>query len=677
MLIILVAQVRLAQATKILVAPALLFLMRRPGVAALFGLCALETARGRLVVLAPQSAVTGRELLVTSLKFFGKRRFERNITGEVVPIHGEQQCDRRLLPRAPRLEGAIVVLDAAGIPCVLETVYANLNSAGVALALIPWYVNPPGETYNFHDGSRGRETRGKAMLLLEMYSADVRALVAASREEGSAAVLTVYARPDHNEWTELFESGYWWGLRAVAASLAFATCGFAVRNLRARCSLSQFFSEECTVTSLTLAVEAVVMPVIGAITAIHGHGASSDVLPDSIALFFLTGLTGFSLFTTLALAPISRQHWRDQRDASVHERRTHPVTYHWLRLSILALMTAAVDTLAGILSASYELLVDDMFTLAAIYSIVGLVVAIEFFMLCRQANVDVIKVMFRRDWTKGEGAREMAVPHMIAWLAVSGVFLLANSAGFMVIALTVPGQSPMMSFIGIGLLLLGRIGSSYAQGRSLDPITIDQTVAKVVAVDDNIELRRLESENDGDDGTFSSQDHANRELEPPSLTLATFEVDLGEQMGGIRRVPVPTSATVRDLRAAIELHYGKGRGAQVHALVVGDMCQIDDEDVAVNAIGYGEVITVSWLVPEPGASGAGVPNKRRMKKKKSSSRPGSRWHERRSSTPSVGSQSSSPENSLQTVSEDAEVHQAVPSGPYEMIPGACDAPPDL
>ena len=83
---------------------------RRAGVLA--ALCALRVASGGIVVLAPEASATGRdELLATSLRFFGKRHFERNITGEVVKLYVQQQCDRRILPRPPVLEGAIVVLD--------------------------------------------------------------------------------------------------------------------------------------------------------------------------------------------------------------------------------------------------------------------------------------------------------------------------------------------------------------------------------------------------------------------------------------------------------------------------------------------------------------------------------------------------------------------------------------
>ena len=142
---------------------------------ALVTLCALRAASGG-IVLAPETNVTtglGRELPATSLRFFGKRRFHRNITGEVVRLYGEQQCDRRMLPRPPVLKGAIVVLEyltaARGLSCALETVYTNLNGAGAALVLLPRRANPPGVTYNFHDGSRGRRTRGEALLMLEMF----------------------------------------------------------------------------------------------------------------------------------------------------------------------------------------------------------------------------------------------------------------------------------------------------------------------------------------------------------------------------------------------------------------------------------------------------------------------------------------------------------------------------
>ena len=125
---------------------------RRAGVLA--ALCALRVASGGIVVLAPEASATGRdELLATSLRFFGKRHFERNITGEVVKLYVQQQCDRRILPRPPVLEGAIVVLDDQR-GCALETVYANLNAAGAALVLLPRRANPPGVTYNQHDGSR-------------------------------------------------------------------------------------------------------------------------------------------------------------------------------------------------------------------------------------------------------------------------------------------------------------------------------------------------------------------------------------------------------------------------------------------------------------------------------------------------------------------------------------------
>ena len=232
---------------------------RRAGVLA--ALCALRVASGGIVVLAPEASATGRdELLATSLRFFGKRHFERNITGEVVKLYVQQQCDRRILPRPPVLEGAIVVLDDQR-GCALETVYANLNDAGAALVLLPWRANPPGVIYNQHDGSRGSRTRGKALLMLEVFSADARTLVAASKR-APAGVVTIHVSPDHNEWVDSFESAYWWGLRAVAASLAFVT--YIEQNPRVLCldayarmalvSIQEFFGFSYTSFKAQLAI---------------------------------------------------------------------------------------------------------------------------------------------------------------------------------------------------------------------------------------------------------------------------------------------------------------------------------------------------------------------------------------------------------------------------------------
>ena len=143
-----------------------------------------------LVVLSPGTDITGRELPATALKHFGERHFDRviNATSLIMFSHGEP-CERA---RLGELAGAIAVFELASTPCTLETTYGNLREAGAALSLVSWIAEPPGEWYNSHDGSRGRETRGAPMPLLEITGTDADAL---ARSAEGGAPLAVRASP--------------------------------------------------------------------------------------------------------------------------------------------------------------------------------------------------------------------------------------------------------------------------------------------------------------------------------------------------------------------------------------------------------------------------------------------------------------------------------------------------
>ena len=355
------------------------------------------------------------------------------------------------------------------------------------------------------------------------------------------------------------------------------------------------------------------MPLIGATLAAAGWLGSADLLSDAWAVFFCTGFSG-RLYGSSCSAPISREHWRDRRDARSHERRSHAVGKHARKLAALALCVVVPDFVALALAASYTISIEAVWVCLFFYLLTGVFAACFFFKLVYDANVDVIALMRHR---RGHIAEPVA--HMIGWLGISGIFLCLQMTGFLLCVLTTPAiravaHSPAIHLPTVIVLFLGRIGASYAQVRSLDPIgaTTARSAAQV-APDKTAVLADaprsaalagsagechkdvLAAAADGSTPRLTSEASLSPEDELYSRVLqpqsGTVELDLG---GSARaRIPLRDGMTVRELRHAIEAWYMRP-GLVARALLVDHAYELDDEDVAAAVIKPSEKVTVAW-----------------------------------------------------------------------------------
>ena len=532
---------------------------------------------------------------MTALKHFGPRAYSQNFTGEVVKIGGSV-CDRAKMRMRKSLgyrdlEGAIVVFDLREVRCSWETRYRNLREAGAALVLSAWTAYPPGEFYYAHDGSRGRRTRSGDMPMLEIFTEDADDLTLLSEQQRrNGTLLTVRVTPSDNLWLASYNPGSWaWlVLRVLAPIFAFATVALAARNLRARSSFSELVvPHKCTLPSLVLATEALVTAGIGVLVA-AGYASSSDALPEFFHFALFLGLGGFSMFTTLVVAPISRQHWRDERDALVHQR-LYRLTNHRLKVGFLAVATIGSDVAFFVLGATYSVSIDTFVFLAFLQSFFSWFVSFYFIRSVWRANVDIIEVMLRGNYcctsatrccvaADGRARTSLAVQHMIAWLAVSGVFMLVASFGVMLLSANDDeSHTPMDNAVAYVLLIYGRIGTSHAQIRSLDPIP---SIARIVP-----SLQEAPE---------SSRRHETESTAEAEESVVTYSIRIGEHIRGIRKLKLPETATVSDLQRAVETQYPRPNGGRVSSAFVGRDFEIDGSDLAMQAIEFGEVVGIVW-----------------------------------------------------------------------------------
>ncbi len=565
--------------------------------------------RAGLVVLhPPDTALASRELPVTALKYMGTERFDLNITGPLIKLGGEV-CDRcsptlqssnptsTTLPRSRHricapppatsalrsrdLAGAMIVFELSSTRCSFETMYLNLLERDVALALSSWVATPPGEFFFSHDGSRGRRTRGATMPMLELAAGDAEALIRCSTNR----TLTVRVTPSRNRWLELFALHSWYSLvmRCFLPALAFTTGGLALRTLRARLTCAKLWTGDFTLPSLVLITEMIATPLIGLVLA-AGYTTSTDVLPDPVATFFLSGFAGLKLFTALILAPISRQHWRDERDARAHQMQKFGLAEHKMKIGVLFSLTVAPDLVFGAMVASHSLSRDAVVQLGASYSLLGVLLGIYFIVLVVQSNADVVRAVshsIHPNTTTTIVSPHVA--HMIAWLGVSGICLIVAAAGFFV--LTRIAREGRMSPSAAGacrcVAMLGRFGASYAQVRSLDVIP---TPTAGVLLPTSVEMLCAEQQADERPRTHVG-------AEDPGVT---FFVYVGAHVDGITRMTMPESTTVGALGRAVETLYAPPGGGSVSCLFVGRCYELDEDDIAANVIEFGEKVTVGW-----------------------------------------------------------------------------------
>lgn len=246
----------------------------------------------------------------TTLKFFGPQQFELNASGSpLVELRAAELAAIHAKGRAPPgIEGAVVYFDYDASPAAsLEPIYLALElvRARAALVVNPWHARP-GVLYHFHDGSRGASTRHRRMPMVEVVVADVDAALSYLADERAAALLLA---PSANPWREMWRSWAWVLLQRVLPALAGLVAGArAASNLRTHVRLGgRAVLWPPTKPVMVLATEAVSCPAL-AVVCLGGPGGSTDVWPIAVHGFFMTGLSGCGLFTTLVMA----MHWRTE-----------------------------------------------------------------------------------------------------------------------------------------------------------------------------------------------------------------------------------------------------------------------------------------------------------------------------------------------------------------------------
>ena len=241
----------------------------------------------------------------TTLKFFGPQQFELNASGSpLVELRAAELAAIHAKGRAPPgIEGAVVYFDYDASPAASLEPIASRSSSCARRRLVVNRGTRPGVLYHFHDGSRGATPRTAACRWSRSSSPGRRRAELSRRRARGRAAARAVGQPVARDVAEL-------GGCCCSALPALAGWSRRARDEQPAHHVrlgGRAVLWPPTKPVMVLATEAVSCPAL-AVVCLGGPGGSTDVWPIAVHGFFMTGLSGCGLFTTLVMA----MHWRTE-----------------------------------------------------------------------------------------------------------------------------------------------------------------------------------------------------------------------------------------------------------------------------------------------------------------------------------------------------------------------------
>ena len=290
----------------------------------------------RLDVIAgaePQSFATARFI------WYGPH--DVNSTAPGIYLHATELCD----PPA-KVQGKIVYTDSeSGSQCNIRDKYIRLDDAGAVGYVKPYpYGATPGLA-TFNHISWSRTANHRQLVLVEVSAADIDY---SSWRASSNLVLQItepHLKVTYNAYTSLYWMAF---IRVLLPLFALVTSAKSFKEghaLWASCSElahTGYLSELRHVALGICCIECPSVALLGLLVALGQYGPT--VLIDSIHGFFLTGLTGLSLATTLLLVLLL-----EERSRVLPNRSVEPSFWNRYRTKIATLFAFFVgcDVLTG------------------------------------------------------------------------------------------------------------------------------------------------------------------------------------------------------------------------------------------------------------------------------------------------------------------------------------------